>query len=93
MERIQPAGPPPENNLVWGILSTIFCCLPLGIVSIIKAAKVNDYWNMGHFDEAIKAAEDAKKWAIYSAITAVAGVIIYVLILLVFGMSSIYMDL
>ena len=29
------------NHLVWAILSTLFCCLPLGIVSIVFAAQVN----------------------------------------------------
>ena len=37
----QPMGAPPPNNLVWAILSTLFCCLPLGIVSIVYAAQVN----------------------------------------------------
>ena len=35
----QPMGPPPDNNLVWAILCTVLCCLPLGIVSIIKSTK------------------------------------------------------
>lgn len=34
----------PGNNLVWGILATVFCCLPFGIVSIVKASKVNALW-------------------------------------------------
>ncbi|MDD7137596.1 MAG: GYF domain-containing protein, partial [Bacteroidales bacterium] len=28
----QPSRPMPPTNLVWGILVTIFCCLPFGIV-------------------------------------------------------------
>lgn len=36
----QPSQPKPDSNLVWGILTTILCCLPLGIVSIVKASKV-----------------------------------------------------
>lgn len=35
------AGTPPPNHLVWAILSTLFCCLPLGIASIVFAAQVN----------------------------------------------------
>lgn len=34
----------PDNNLVWGILVTILCCLPFGIVSIIKASSVDNLW-------------------------------------------------
>ena len=29
------------NHLVWAILSTLFCCLPLGIVSIVYASQVD----------------------------------------------------
>ena len=28
----QPAGPKPPSYLVWAILTTLFCCLPFGIV-------------------------------------------------------------
>ena len=40
---IPPATPGPyvPNHLVWAILSTLFCCLPLGIVSIVFAAQVD----------------------------------------------------
>lgn len=27
------------SGLVWGILVTLFCCLPFGIVAIVKAAQ------------------------------------------------------
>lgn len=36
----QSNRPMPPTNLVWGILVTIFCCLPFGIVSIVKASQV-----------------------------------------------------
>jgi hypothetical protein len=52
----------PDNWLVWSILSTIFCCLPFGIVSIIYAAKVNSLWRSGDKNGAITAADNAKKW-------------------------------
>lgn len=71
-------GPPPENNLVWAILSTVLCCLPLGIVAIIKASKVDQLWYQGRHQEAIKAAEDAKKWSIYSAVSVGILVILYI---------------
>lgn len=67
----QPMGNPPDNNLVWAILCTVLCCLPLGIVSIIKATKVNELWARGDVIGAQKAASDAKKWAIWGAVTSV----------------------
>ena len=39
------AGGPPDNKLVWSILVTLFCCLPFGIVAIIKSAEVNSKWS------------------------------------------------
>lgn len=53
---------PPNNQLVPAILTTLFCCLPFGIVSIVKAAQVNSQWNSGQFDAARQSAADAKKW-------------------------------
>jgi hypothetical protein len=61
-------GPPPSNNLVWAILTTIFCCLPFGIVSIVQAAKVNGLWSQGQTAAAQEAADSAKKWAIIGAV-------------------------
>lgn len=57
----------PDNNLVWAILSTVFCCLPLGIYSIILASKVNGLYYSGKYDEAQKTADEAKKWALIGA--------------------------
>ncbi|MFT4848454.1 MAG: hypothetical protein ACI83B_000985, partial [Sediminicola sp.] len=53
---------PPDNNLVWAIVSTVLCCWPLGVVSIIKSAKVNTLWAQGDYEGAQKSADDAKKW-------------------------------
>ena len=49
------------------IICTICCCLPLGIYGIIKAAKVNGLYMAGLYDEAVNAANEAKKWS-YSRI-------------------------
>jgi hypothetical protein len=69
----------PDNNMVWAILCTVLCCLPLGIVSIISATKVDNLWNSGQHEAAIKEAKKAKDWAIYGAIAGAVVGIIYVL--------------
>jgi hypothetical protein len=73
-------GPPPSNHLVWAILTTIFCCLPFGIVSIVKSTQVNSLWAQGQTGAAQEASEAAKKWAIISAIVGVVLSVLYVIL-------------
>jgi hypothetical protein len=80
----QGGGAPPNNYLVWAILTTLFCCLPLGIVSIVKSTQVSGLWAQGQHAEAQKAADDAKKWAMWSAIVGAVAIIFNV----VTGMSA-----
>jgi hypothetical protein len=80
----QPGWPsqlPPDNYLVWAILTTLFCCLPTGIVSIVYSTKVSGLWAQGQYAEARAAADNAKKWAIISA---VAGPIAYVILMVIY---------
>jgi hypothetical protein len=65
-------GPAPNNYLVWAILATLFCCLPAGIVAIVKAASVNGKWNAGDQAGAEEAANQAKTWVIISAVVGLA---------------------
>ncbi len=59
--------PCPSNNLVWAILTTLFCCLPFGIVAIVHAAKVEGLWFAGYKELATEKAAQAKKWCWVSA--------------------------
>ncbi len=83
-----PQGVPPDNNLVWAILSTVLCCLPLGIVAIIKSTQVNSKWQMGDIQGAQQAAADAKKYAMWGAIIAVVLWILYVIFVFVLGFGG-----
>jgi len=74
-----PQGVPPDNNLVWAILSTVLCCLPLGIVAIIKSTQVNSKWQMGDIQGAQQAAADAKKYAMWGAIAGIIVMVIYMI--------------
>ncbi|EPQ71217.1 CD225/dispanin family protein [Mycobacterium marinum] len=80
-------APEPDNYLIWAILTTLFCCLPLGIVSIVYYSKVSGLWAQGRYAEAQAASASAKKWAIISAIggvvVAVAFAVIYIALILV----------
>ncbi|MGN0028207.1 MAG: CD225/dispanin family protein [Marinilabiliaceae bacterium] len=65
----------PPTYLVWSIVMTILCCLPFGIVAIVKSSKVESYYFLGLYAESLKSSNDAKIWCIVSAC---AGVVLYV---------------
>ena len=62
-QQLQNQQTPPPNYLVFAILTTIFCCQILGIVSIVFAAQVNSRWNSGDVQGALDASKNAKLWA------------------------------
>lgn len=74
----QPMGPKPKNYLVWSILVTIFCCLPLGIWSIVCSSRVNKEWDRGNYVGANEESKKAKTWIIISAILGLIGNVAYV---------------
>lgn len=73
------------NHLVWAILSTLFCCLPLGIVSIVYAAQVDGRRAAGDIFGARAASDKAKFWALLSAGLALVPLCLYVLFVVVLG--------
>lgn len=73
-------GTPPPNYLVWAILSTVLCCLPLGVVSIVFSTQVNSKWAMGDVAGAQAASGKARNFAIWSAIAGVFLVIVVVIL-------------
>jgi uncharacterized membrane protein YvbJ len=55
------------DNLVMAILSLVICgCLPLGVMAIVNATQVKSKLAMGDIEGAMKASENAKKFAIAS---------------------------
>ena len=71
----------PDNNLVWAILATVLCCLPFGIVAIIKSTQVDSFWAAGRYDEAVQAAAAAPKWCWVSVIVSVVVIVLYFLLI------------
>lgn len=67
--------PMPNTWLVFSILVTLFCCVPLGLVAVVKAAKVETLWRNGQYEEAKWASDGARKWAL---ITFFIGIAFYV---------------
>jgi len=83
-----PQGAPPPNHLVWVILTTLFCCLPFGIVSIVFAAQVNSKWAAGDVAGAHESSQKARRWAMVSAIVGIVVIGLYLVVVLIGGLAS-----
>ena len=83
-----PQGAPPPNYLVWAILTTVFCCLPLGIASIVFSTQVNSKWAMGDVQGAYDSSGKAKKFAIWGAIIGAIAIVLYVVFVVVLGANA-----
>lgn len=80
--------PKPDNYLVWAILTTIFCCLPLGIISIVYASKVDSQYSAGDYIGAQDSSNKAKNFAIWAAIS----VVIIIILAAIFGILGNVLD-
>ena len=88
-----PAGGAPgsvPNYLVPAILSTVFCCMPFGVVSIIFAAQVNSKLATGDIAGAM---ESSKKAKLFMFISVGGGLLIWVFVIVMwifaFGMAAV----
>lgn len=58
----------PPTYLVWSVVATVLCCVPLGIVSIIYASNVTKYFHNGEYLKAKKASDKALYWTLANII-------------------------
>ena len=58
-----PGAPAMNNYLVPAIVTTLCCCLPIGIVAIVYAAQVNSKLAAGDVAGAAESAKNAKLWS------------------------------
>ena len=87
-------GPPAEpteqvpNYLVWAILCTICCCVPLGIVAIVYAAQVNSKIAAGDVSGARDASDKAKIWCIVAFVSGLVVALLSVALQVAVGMMG-----
>jgi hypothetical protein len=76
------AGPPPKvpSYLVQAILTTLCCCIPFGIVSIVYAAQVNSKLAGGDVSGALESSRSARNWAWIAFAVGLVTNVVYVLI-------------
>ena len=58
--------------LVWAIIVTIACSLPLGIAAIVYAVKIGQLQKDGFYEEAKAAARKSRNFSIAAAVVALA---------------------
>lgn len=80
--------PKPDNYLVWAILTTLLCCLPFGIVSIVYSSKVDSLYYAGDYISAQQAADKAKKWAMWSALSSIIVIVLALVVALIDGIMN-----
>lgn len=79
----KPVPPLPEDHLIMAILITIFCCLPFGIIGIVKATQVSKLYYLGQYDAAQVVANDAKKWSMWGLWLGIAAYVLYSIFLII----------
>lgn len=77
----------PNNHLLKAVLATILCCLPLGIVAIVKASQVNAIAESGDLDRARAASSEASKWGNWAIGIGLVGQLIYIAFI---GLSGLF---
>jgi hypothetical protein len=74
-----PAGGNVPNYLVWSILTTLLCCLPIGVVAIVYSTQVNSKLQIGDYQGAVEASGKAKMWCMISAGLGVAVSVLWII--------------
>ncbi len=76
------------NYLVYAILCTVFCCLPLGIVAIVFAAQVNGKLAAGDYQGAVSYSDSARTWCWVAFWLGVIPIVIWFLIVMLMGVGA-----
>ncbi|WP_197413896.1 CD225/dispanin family protein [Terracidiphilus gabretensis] len=82
-----PAGTVP-NYMVQSILVTLCCCLPLGIVGIVKAGEVNNRLAVGDLEGALRASRTVKTCLWIGVALTLGGSIIYVILIAIGAVAN-----
>ena len=71
----------PGNWLWQSIVVTILGCLPLGIVGIVYAAKVDSLYFNGQYDASLRASKKAKMWTVIAFTIGILYLILWIIML------------
>jgi flagellar biosynthesis GTPase FlhF len=68
-----------KSGMVTSILVTLFCCLPIGVFSIMKSNKINELLAKGDYDGARKAAHENKVLHVWAVVLGIVFIIFYLI--------------
>lgn len=74
-------GPCPPTYLALSIIVTVLCCLPFGIVGIVKSSNVSKEYAAGNYAKAKDASKQAKTWSIIGLCCGLFWIILYIILL------------
>ena len=74
------AKPQIKDYMVFSILTTIFCCIPFGIIAIVYSSKVSKLIAVGDFEGASNASRNSKIWNIAALVSGIVLGIICILL-------------
>jgi len=80
----QSYGAPPavSDYLIWSIITTLCCCLPLGIVGLIFSINCKNDLTAGRYDSAVKNANVAFYCNLIGLIGSLIGWVIYAIVVI-----------
>ncbi|XP_072182116.1 uncharacterized protein [Diadema setosum] len=81
---VRQAQAQPNDYLAFAIFVTICCCLPLGIVAIIKSMDVRSRYTAGDMNGALEASRSAKNWSVAGLVIGIILEVIAIIIIIVY---------
>lgn len=72
-----------SNHIAFAVITTLFCCMPFGIIAIVYSSQVNTKVALGDLEGARLASEKSKKWCIVALCSGIVVGIIYFILTLI----------
>lgn len=77
------------NYLAWSIVTTLLCCLPLGIPAIVYSSQVDSKLRSGDYEGAVNSSKKAKMWCwIAFGVGLAVGILYFIFVILVAALGE-----
>lgn len=77
------------NYLAWSIVTTLLCCLPLGIPAIVYSSQVDSKLRNGDYEGAVNSSKKAKMWCwIAFGVGLAVGILYFIFVVLMAGLGE-----